>query len=68
MKGDFPEVPFDRFNVNPDGSINASVDLSVAAIGMGDAPNFHASMRMQVTQNANGDVTMEKEFTSATCD
>lgn len=68
LHADIPEIFFDRLNQNAGGSANGSVDINVDAIGMGDAPNFHMTDRLQITQNANGDITMQKEFVGETCD
>src|SRR6185369_12282006 len=51
------------FGVTDDGaggSMNGAFNFNVDAIGMGDAPNFHGTFRMQVTYNANGVLTMDK--------
>ena len=56
-----------RINDNAGGSFNGSVSLNVDAIGMGDAPNFHLNFRIQVTENANGDLVMEKFFEGESC-
>jgi len=67
MQADIPVIFFDRLNENAGGSSNIGFDFGLDAIGMGDAPNFHATMRFQGTMNANGEITMEKEFISETC-
>jgi hypothetical protein len=56
-----------RINENSGGSFNGAFSFNVDAIGMGDAPNFHSTFRVQVTENANGVLTMEKEFFAETC-
>jgi len=68
LHADFPEFIADRVNDSVGDGFNASIDFSVAAIGLGGAPNFHDNLRFQITQNANGVVTMDKQFTSVTCD
>lgn len=69
LHADFPELVFvpTRDNENAGGSVNGAIEFSVDAIGMGDAPNFHGTFRIQATQNANGVMTMDKAFISATC-
>jgi hypothetical protein len=68
LHADVPEFTFaDRINDNAGGSMNAALNFSVDAIGMGDAPNFHGTFRIQVTYNANGVLTMEKGVFTETC-
>jgi hypothetical protein len=68
LHADAPEIFFaDRINENAGGSFNAAINFGVDAIGMGDAPNFHGTYRMQVTYNANGVLTMEKGVFTETC-
>jgi hypothetical protein len=67
LHADIPEIFADRINDNAGGSFNGAVNVNVDAIGMGDVPNFHGSFRMQVTENANGVITMEKGFFTETC-
>ncbi|MFL6235125.1 MAG: hypothetical protein ACJ76N_18465 [Thermoanaerobaculia bacterium] len=69
LHADFPEILFvpDRDNENAGGSSNIGFSFSVDAIGMGDAPNFHGTLRFQGTTNANGVITMDKAFFSETC-
>ncbi|MFL6194259.1 MAG: hypothetical protein ACJ75H_08815 [Thermoanaerobaculia bacterium] len=68
LHADVPEFFFaDRINDNAGGSFNAALNINVDAIGMGDAPNFHLTLHLQVTQNANGVTTMNKELMSETC-
>jgi len=69
LHADFPELFFigNRINDNAGGSFNAAFNIGVDAIGMGDAPNFHVNYRLQVTENANGVVTMEKGVFTETC-
>ena len=68
VHADIPVFFFDRLNTGAGGSGNASFDVSVAAIGLGGAPNFHLDERFQITQDANGVITMNKTFISTTCD
>ena len=68
VHADIPVFFFDRLNNGAGGSANASIDFSIGVIGMGGAPNFHVNERLQITQNANGVITMDKTFTSVTCD
>jgi len=69
VHANFPEIAFipDRVNDNAGGSSNIGFSFSVDVIGMGDAPNFHGTIRFQGTQNANGVITMDKAFFSETC-
>ena len=69
LHADFPEIIFfaNRLNDNAGGSFNAAIDINVDAIGMGDASNYHQTLHLQVTQNANGVTTMEKAFDGETC-
>lgn len=67
MKADVPFIFFDRLNDNAGGSSNFSFNFGLDAIGMGDAPNFHSTFRVQGTMNANGVVTMDKSFISDAC-
>jgi hypothetical protein len=69
LHADFPEVIFlpERENDNAGGSMNGAFNFNVDAIGMGDAPNFHGTFRIQVTYNANGVLTMEKGVFTETC-
>ena len=69
LHADFPELLFipERENDNAGGSFNGAFNFNVDAIGMGDAPNFHGTFRLQVTFNANGVQTMEKGVFTETC-
>jgi len=68
LHADVPEFFFaDRINDNAGGSMNGAINFNVDAIGMGDAPNFHGTFRMQVTYNANGVLTMDKGVFTETC-
>lgn len=61
LHADIPEFLFaDRLNDNAGGSMNAALNFSVNAIGMGDAPNYSLNVSIQVTYNANGVLTMQK--------
>jgi len=64
---DIPVFLFDRLNAGAGGSFNASIDASVAVIGMGSAPNFTMGIRLQVTIDANGVTTMDKTFVNTSC-
>jgi hypothetical protein len=57
----------DRINDTAGGAFNGAISFNVDAIGMGDAPNFHGTFRFQVTENANGVLTMEKGVMTETC-
>lgn len=67
MHADFPVFIFDRLNDNAGGSENFGFNFGFDAIGMGDAPNFHGTFRVQGTMNANGVVTMDKTVITETC-
>ncbi|HEX3528633.1 MAG TPA: hypothetical protein VH988_16335 [Thermoanaerobaculia bacterium] len=67
IQADIPIIFYDRLNDNAGGSSNISFDYGVDAIGQGDAPNFHGTMRFQGTMNANGEITMEKNTFTETC-
>ncbi|HYU32998.1 MAG TPA: hypothetical protein VEW48_12615 [Thermoanaerobaculia bacterium] len=69
LHADFPEFEIfpERANDNAGGSSNIGINIGVDAIGMGDAPNFHATFRFQGTMNANGVITMEKGLITETC-
>jgi hypothetical protein len=67
LHADIPEIFADRVNDNAGGSFNAALNINVDAIGMGNAPNYHLTLHLQITQNANGVITMEKEFSGETC-
>jgi len=69
MHGDLPDFVFapTRENQNANGTFNGALNFSIDAIGTGDAPNFHATFRIQFTYNANGVLTMEKVVMTETC-
>ncbi len=64
---DEPFIVPNRINDNAGGSENFAFNFNFDAIGMGDAPNFHGTFRMQGTMNANGVITMEKGVITETC-
>lgn len=68
LQADIPEFIFaNRINDNAGGSFNGAFNFNVDAIGMGDAPNFHGTFRIQTTTNANGVTTMDKGVFTETC-
>jgi len=69
LHADFPEFIFvpERENNNAGGSSNIGINVGIDAIGMGDAPNFHATFHFQGTENANGVITMERGYITETC-
>lgn len=64
---DEPFIFADRINENAGGSFNGAFNFNFAAIGLGDAPNYNGTFRFQVTENANGEVTMERGIMTETC-
>jgi hypothetical protein len=64
---DEPFIFADRINDNAGGSFNGAFNFNFAAIGLGDAPSYNGTFRIQVTENANGEVTMERGLMTETC-
>jgi len=67
IRWDVPFVLPNRINENAGGAFNGAFSFDFDAVGLGSAPDFHGTYRVQVTQNANGVPVMEREILSETC-
>lgn len=64
---DIPFIVPNRINDPAEETFNGAFDFDLAVIGLGDAPSFNSTFRSQITVNANGEVTMERNLITETC-